>query len=294
MNVAETPFLSTVELPRSVQIEPVAMQALRSPALMSLAAFGRVLDQFPRLGSLTLDGRGEPLSHPRIFDMVRYAAARGAAVTLRSRLPAALGEERIEECVQSGLQVLEVVLDQADPRRALGNARRIAAAKRRLASPLPELRAVLVATRSNIGYLVSLLRLAAAHDLREVRVQHLTRDFARTRKYVATETLLNEDPTLLEPRFAELRAAAEMAHVRLELPQPRGRCDRPSRGVYLNYYGRAMPCDQVASNAPVGFGNMDREGVARVWSNDAYQAFRARLASDDPPEICKGCALLQG
>src|SRR5437763_6359208 len=105
--------------------------------------------------------------------------------------------------------------------------------------------------------------------MRDVRVQHLTGDCARTRKYVAIETLVNEDQAVLEPRFAALRAAAEMAHVRLELPQPRDRCDRPSRGAYLNYYGRAMPCDQVASNAPVGFGNRDREGVARVWSNEA-------------------------
>ena len=45
------------------------------------------------------------------------------------------------------------------------------------------------------------------------------------------------------------------------------------------------------SQAPIG--DMARDGVARVWNGDALGAFRARLASDDPPSPCKGCPLYQ-
>ena len=41
-------------------------------------------------------------------------------------------------------------------------------------------------------------------------------------------------------------------------------------------------------------GNMAKEGVVRVWDNAAYNAFRDRLASDEPPDICKGCAVYNG
>jgi hypothetical protein len=52
----------------------------------------------------------------------------------------------------------------------------------------------------------------------------------------------------------------------MELPLP---------SAYIDVGGQAMPCD----------------GVAPVWNGEAYDAFRARLASDDPPSPCKACAL---
>ena len=40
---------------------------------------------------------------------------------------------------------------------------------------------------------------------------------------------------------------------------------------------------------------MAQDGVDEVWNNDAFRRFRERLASpDDPPEICRGCAIYQG
>jgi hypothetical protein len=50
----------------------------------------------------------------------------------------------------------------------------------------------------------------------------------------------------------------------------------------------------VATPDRASFGNMATEGVAQVWNNHAYNQFRSRLASDDPPDICKGCAVYHG
>jgi radical SAM protein with 4Fe4S-binding SPASM domain len=72
------------------------------------------------------------------------------------------------------------------------------------------------------------------------------------------------------------------------------RCDWPWRGAYVAYNGEAMPCCMVATPDRVNFGNMARDGVARIWDNAAYRRFREQLASDDPPEVCRGCALYHG
>ena len=55
-----------------------------------------------------------------------------------------------------------------------------------------------------------------------------------------------------------------------------------------------MPCCMVATPDRLNFGNVVKDGVTAVWNNEAYNAFRARLASDDPPEICRGCAVYNG
>jgi hypothetical protein len=39
---------------------------------------------------------------------------------------------------------------------------------------------------------------------------------------------------------------------------------------------------------------MAREGVAATWRGDRYRAFRAALASDAAPEVCRSCSLYRG
>jgi hypothetical protein len=39
---------------------------------------------------------------------------------------------------------------------------------------------------------------------------------------------------------------------------------------------------------------MAEKGVAAVWNGEAFEDFRARLASDEPPEVCQSCSLYHG
>jgi radical SAM protein with 4Fe4S-binding SPASM domain len=294
--------LADIPLPDLAQLEPVGrcMVSPKAPALMSFAAFSRLLAQFPNLRELRLQGAGEPLAHPRFLDMVRHAAARGVEVAARSRLPA-LSEKRAEQCVQSGLKRLEVTIDAANSGRALRHVERLVAAKARCGSLCPEIVLLVTATRSSLEQLPALVRFAHERGADDIVVQHLVYDFTATRRFVAAETLVGEDPARVEHAFEAARRAASECGVRLSLPlaapaaMPGSvRCTRPWSGAYINFYGRAMPCAMAGSAARMGFGNMDREGVARIWNNDAYRAFRQRLAAGDPPEVCKGCAIYQG
>ena len=117
-----------MNLPGFVQIEPVGQCNLacrmcpvvlrgdgspgKPPAFMHYAAFCRLIDQFAGVRELHLQGLGEPLLHPRIFDMVRYAAGRGIEVSTNTNLTA-LSPRRADECVASGLARMHVSLDAA-------------------------------------------------------------------------------------------------------------------------------------------------------------------------------------
>jgi MoaA/NifB/PqqE/SkfB family radical SAM enzyme len=326
-----------VKLPEFVQIEPVGQCNLRCrmcpvvyrdekpPAFMSFEAFCRVLDGFGALKELHLQGLGEPLLHPRFFDMVRYAAARGIAVSTNTNLTA-LSQRRAEECVTSGLARIHVSLDAAEAEayeyirvgarfgRVLRNLGWLTAAKRRLQSRAPRIALVAVAMRRNLEQLPALVRLARDHDVLSVSVQHLAHDFSESslpvryrpmREFVEAETLLNEEPARVQRWFDEARAAAAELGMTLRLPnvspQPRpasvkgrSRCDWPWRGAYIAYSGEAMPCCMVATPDRKNFGSMSRDGVVQVWNNAAYRQFRERLDSDHPPDICRGCAVYQG
>lgn len=327
-----------VPLPHFVQIEPVGQcnlrcrmcpiayrdeggrspdGSLRPPAFMPFETFRRLIEQFPDLRELQLQGMGEPFLHPRFLDMVRYAAARGIEVSTNTNLTA-LSERRAEECVTSGLKRLCVSLDAAEPEayewirigarfdRVARNLERLVEAKHRLGCGDPHIRLVAVAMRRNLEQLSRLVRLAHHYGVDDVLVQHLAHDFSEgslperyrpMREFVERETLLGEDPARVEHWFGEARRVAAELKIPLRLPKvekrPRG-CDWPWRGAYIAYSGHAMPCCMIATPDRLNFGDMAKEDVVTVWSNDAYRRFREQLASDDPPDICKGCAIYNG
>ncbi len=330
-----------MELPRFLQVEPVGQCNLRCrmcpvqfrdaggpgrvPAFMDFAVFCRLIDQFPRLSELHLQGMGEPLLHPRFFDMVRYAADKGIRVSANSNLTA-LSERRAAECIASGLHEISVSLDAASPAgyeairvgarqaRVLRNLDRLLQARREAAATLPRVRLVAVAMRTNLHELPDLVHLAHGHGVDALFVQHLCHDFDETtlperyramRDFVDSETLAQEDPDRIARYFNEARDAAARLGVTLRLPAPRprphprersgaARCDWPWRGSYVSYAGDAMPCCIVATPDRISFGNMVREGAEQVWNNDAYRQFRQRLAEGPPPEVCRGCAVYKG
>jgi radical SAM protein with 4Fe4S-binding SPASM domain len=331
----------TTALPSFVQIEPVGQCNLRcrmcpiqfrgegAPgqprAFMAFETYRRLIDQFPAATELQLQGLGEPMLHPRFFDMVRYAAERGIRVSTNTNMTV-MTDAGARACVESGLHVLHVSLDGATAQtyqfirlrarfeRVLRNLRRLVAAKEALGGTLPHICIVAVVMQRNLHELPDLVRLAHDEGITEVSVQHLCHDFGESslperykpmRDFVDGETLLHDDAGRVAHYFNAARNMARELGITLRLPNTnpdkhppgtrgRARCDWPWRGAYISYDGKAMPCCMVATPDRIHFGDMAQDGVSAVWNNEAYENFRARLDSDTPPEVCKSCAIYSG
>src|ERR1700704_2143883 len=176
-----------MQLPGYVQIEPVGQCNLRCqmcsiqfrrdgppygpPAFMDFEAFKRTVDQFGTLRELHLQGLGEPMMHPRFFDMVEYATAKGIRVSTNSNLTL-LNDRRAERCVTSELDCLHVSIDGATAEtyerirsrahydRVVSNLERLLAARERLGSEHPHIHLVMVIMRQNLHELPEIVRLA--------------------------------------------------------------------------------------------------------------------------------------
>ncbi len=330
-----------MELPTFVQIEPVGQCNLRCKmcaiqfredgpphgplAFMDFTKFTALVDQFPALEELQLQGLGEPMMHPKFFDMVAYAAERGVKVSTNTNLTL-LNPRRAERCVTSGLDTLHFSIDGATAEmyegirvyakyeRVIANLALLQETKARLGSAYPHLRMVTVLMRRNLHELPDLVRLAHRYGVNTMFVQHLCHDFGESslperyqpmREFVDEETVVGEDPARVDHYFAAARQAATDLGVDLRLPNlnprlhppgtpGRTRCGWPWSGAYLSYQGLAMPCCMVSTPDRANFGNMAEIGVDQVWNSDEYQAFRDRLDSDDPPDICRSCAVYRG
>lgn len=331
----------TVKLPTNVQIEPVGQCNLRCEmcpiqfrkdgppygplAFMKFEVFTGIVDQFATMEELHLQGLGEPMMHPRFFDMVEYAAKRGVSVSTNSNLTL-LNDRRAERCVTSRLGYLQISIDgstaetyerirvRAHFDRVVANIERILAARRRLQSETPRLRLVMVMMRRNLHELPDLVRFAHRYSIESIFVQHLCHDFGEAtlpeqylpmRDFVQRETLLEEDPARIEHYFGEARKVARELHIDLRLPSARirlhppntpgpQRCDWPWTGAYFSYQGYAMPCCMVSTPDRINFGNISDLGAEGLWNGPRYQEFRAQLSSDEPPDVCRSCSVYKG
>lgn len=328
-------------LPTYAQLEPVGQCNLRCqmcaiqfrqdgppygpPAFMAFERFAETLDTLPGLQELHLQGLGEPMMHPRFFEMVAYATARGIRVSTNSNATL-LNERRAERSVTSGLDCLHVSLDGATAEtyerirvrahfdRVRANVERLLAVRERLGASTPRLRLVMVLMRQNLDELPDLVRLAHRWQVEGMFVQHLCHDFGESslparyrpmRAFVDQQTLLHEDEQRVETAFTRARELARTLGVDLRLPRARPRvhppgtpgrqrCDWPWRGAYISYDGYAMPCCMVSTPDRINFGTVASQDFATLWNGAEYEAFRDQLASDEPPEICRSCAVYSG
>lgn len=334
-------LMTGLPTPSYVQIEPVGTCNLRcqmcpisyrgdkplhgARQLMDFDLFTRLVDEFENLEKLHLQGLGEPLLHPRFFDMVEYAVRKGIEVTINTNLTL-LNAEKARRCIDSGLSGLFFSIDGATAEtyedirvhakydRVMSNLQTMVDMKNALKSETPYLKMVMVLMRRNLAELPELVHLASRYGVEDVYGQQISHDFGDggfserfhpLHEFVDHESLLAEDLHRVEAVFAEARAAADRLGIKLRLPPTRPkdyppempgseRCNWPWTAAYISYQGYAMPCCMVASPDQVNLGLLDGSNLSEVWNGKAYQDFRAQLASTHPLEICRNCSLYRG
>ncbi|HYH49690.1 MAG TPA: radical SAM protein [Acidimicrobiia bacterium] len=294
----------------------------RVTGTMSLADFTALVDSVPGVERITLQGLGEPLLVPHLDDMITLAASRGIAVGFNTN-GTLLTPERAERLVRAGLAWLHVSVDGATPatyeairdgsrfERVRRGVQAIVAARAAAGGNRPEISLVCVAMRRNHGELPALVRLAADWGVGRLWVQNLSHSFSDTdpaggyaeiRSFTAAETLVGAAEA--EASFAAARQAAVGLGVDLRLPArdeapgPRRAgtpgCDWPWRSGYVTRDGALQPCCMVMGAERAQFGRLADGPFGDVWHSPASQEFRARLLSDEPPEVCRGCSSYRG
>ncbi|MCH2242805.1 MAG: radical SAM protein [Aquabacterium sp.] len=259
--------------------------------------FVELIDQMPGLQELHLQGLGEPMLHPRFFDMVELAAARGIRVSANTNLTL-LTEARARRCVTSGLAALSVSLDGASAgvyesirlkasfAKVLRNLDRLVAARRQAGSAL-HIRGVMVLMRHNLAELPALIELLHRHGVPELLVQRLSSDLTQPdlprryipiRDYVAHAELSDADLPQAAQVFEQSRALARRLGLKLCLPKLQPAAAASERGASIGSMASpaAAPPAATASAAalPAAPASAAAPAVAASGSSPASSSTR--------------------
>lgn len=288
---------------------------------MAWDTFERLVPEFRKTRMVHLQGWGEPLLHPRFFDML--AAVKGAGVRAGTTSNGLLiTEDMAARLAGSGLDMLAVSLagtgEDHDRARAgapleaaLAALRRMDQAKQRRGSATPALHVAFMLLRSGLPGLRRLPGLLAGTGVEHVVVSTLD--------YVCATAMAGEilGPGAVPEAEEALRETAREAAAQglalswllpREQPGPTGSCsENVDRALVVAADGTVQPC--VSSGLPVDpatalpagalppplrlvFGSVREQPLSSIWKSREYKAFRSSFRSGALLPACRACPKL--
>lgn len=271
---------------------------------LSFNNFLKILDHFPYLQDLQLQGIGEPLLNPDIFRMIKYAKTRRIRVGSFTNA-ALINPDMSEKIASSGLDWLNLSLDGANSNtyeiirkgarfeEVIKNIKNLTEIKRRKNI---QISIWFTAMKTNVLELPAIIGLAKRLGIKKVVAQGIHfwgSDFCRD--YLKKDSLL-EDIDLARKTFIQATKEARRLKVKLDFrpryfkKRTKRICRWPWVSCFITVEGFVTPCCVQGSDPEIiNFGNIFEKDFAEMWNGPQYQDFRRRLKNKHLPEICRDC-----
>ena len=287
-------------------------------ASMKAATFQKILDclvDFPDLKRVVFTSFGEPLTHPRLLDMVAAIRKRDIPVTIGTN-GVLLRPEISRELVRLGVDRLMISIDGGRPETFEGirgttlsqiieNIKKLNELKVEMNSLFPAVGVEFVIMRSNAGELDDLAKLAAQLNVARILVSNLlpyTED-------MRSEALYGYEPMApFKTSSWSTRLGAWLTWATLELPHMHWGAERRCRfvqdkSIVVGWDGKVSPCYALSHNysyyaidgvnkqvARHTFGDVHKQNLAEIWMSEEYTRFRSEVRMYHFPS-CPDCDL---
>jgi len=267
--------------------------------------------QLPELEVVHFGGFGEPMSHPRFFDMLRDVKALGLRVEMITN-GSFLTPENIARLVNLPLDAIFISLDgpdeeeynqirQTDFAPVVDNIKALNAAKAAAQSKLPELGIEFVAMKKNFHKLAKLIRLSIELKAHQVIVTNVL----PYNEEMKDEILYDLDDTQLNHGKDDI-----LVKIHAKMPYMKIRTDRQCKFVEdkaatITYRGEVAPCyalmhayhcyiyGRKKEMYPFYLGNVNQSTLGDIWTDPAYVNFRSKLKDFKIPS-CTDCKSVDG
>ena len=301
-------------LPVSIDVEPTIRCNLRCPMCqrtywnrkandLDLNGFKTIVNSFPNLKALKLQGMGEPFLNNAVFDMIEFAKNRDVEVSIYSNATLFGHQEILEGIASSNLDLLRISIDsgvkssyEAIRRGAVfedtvNNVRLLVQENKRVKRI--EFWSVLMKPNAEgIHHLVDLAQQCGVHT---VNLQLILNTFSY--KDAIGETIARMEIPSDETTVSLLQTGKEYARragVNLEYAyskaySPSRRCHWSFDKAFISVEGYVVPCCTIADPTIMNFGNVFETPFEEIWHGRKYRLFRQAILEDRLPSPCQLC-----
>jgi len=288
---------------------------ITQPQHLSLETFTRIVDQV-QPEKITLGGLGEPFMHPGIFDIIRLAKRRHCSINTTTN-GTLLTQERCDEIVRSGLDLIKISIDGATREtyltvrgqdkflQVLDGVRGLIDAKKRLNAPKPYIRFNYVMFKDNYHDVAQIVELADRLGINAIYFQPLELVNIEERYDLLVGDLRYEDFSREIDRALDIsqrsQVSTNLQAIRAKLPtywkkyrletrlQDKRICILPWFSTYITVDGTVRPCCSF-SQTRADMGNINQQEMEDIWNGETYQQFRDLMHQGKRPyKICENC-----
>ena len=273
--------------------------------------FTRLLDTFPDLEHIELQGEGEPLLHKGFFEMARQARARGIKLSMITN-GSLLSQDRVAAILDIGMQAINVSVESPDEeefreirggsfRKVKQGIARLLQARRQRGLDRPAVGFAITVLKHTVDRLPEIAVLYEELGMDGgVTIQPLNRMPNYQSVYgpeITAQLMEPEDVKRLWALVgsdARLRAMVEAAHKsRHFYPEMSRRfaawhgCPWVKGGVYVDRHGGLTSCCMVKDAAVHGLGKLGLTPLEAVLAK--RREIDEALTAGHPPAQCVGC-----
>lgn len=292
-------------MPPSIQIEittkcniscPLCLRTIDPAKVvdadMSLDLFKSIIRQIKgKTRDVSLVGLGEPLLHPEIFSMIRFAKENDLEVSIIDNFTL-INREKSIKLIESGLDYLYVSFDnitkeEFEKRRTgaifeevVKNIKLFIETKKELNAKTPSFIFKSTISNSNFPEVFKLIKFA----------EDIGADGINFGKMMdQDESRIINPPTLNESNLPKSKITVypcELGDYYI--------CDA-TRGLYVTYDGKVLPCGLMAesvsrANYPkIELGDLNSETISTIWRSERFRQLRKNLDAGKYLPECKTC-----
>jgi len=314
--------------PTSIQVEPTTKCNLRCEFCessiwdrkgmdMSFSDFKEIIDQFPYLVELLLQGIGEPLMCKDFFKMVEYCKKKKIIVETVTNATL-MDKANVKKLVDSRIDTVMISLDGATPKtfektrtgadfeKVIENTKNLVAIRGNLKKP----RIVFhfTGTKHNIHELPDVLKLAKKIGIDDVEAQDihfwgdeklknkinretLRQEIEKSRKIIDQTKQLSKEIGMPFDFLGSGSLKSLYSNMDSQLQADQRLCQKVFKSCFVTVDGYVTTCACVPDPRTINFGNLLKEDFDTIWNNSKYIKMREARQKGKMPEFCRLCTV---
>jgi pyrroloquinoline quinone biosynthesis protein E len=275
---------------------------------MDLPTFKKIIDQFPSLTHVKIQGMGEPLINKKLPDLIAYCTNKGITTTVISNgtlLTEAIGRKIID----AGLSEMWISFDGATKKtyeslrvgatfeKVLENISGLVEIKREKNSNIRIGMVCLVSSEQVLQEIPEYVQMAFSHGVKEVQLKKRVKHWKKSKnpnEYIVESVSKVNEYQNFDMYFEEALIKSRHLGINLTMTQDSdfsysNPCFWPNNSVYISVEGKVVPCCTIGIPETWEMGDLMTDNIRNIWNNELYRALRKSLKNNNIPEICKTC-----
>ncbi len=276
----------------------------KKPAYLNRETFTQVLEQFPNLMRVKLQGMGEPMLNKQLIPMLKAGEERGIKMHFHTN-GSICDRERAEQLGQLQHTHIAYSIDGATAAtfeqmrpgsqfdRIIANIKLLMSMRKPSGNLLVSAWAVI--TKKNIGELPQIVQLAQTLGIDRIVIQPQLTNWGKEKMLSKIEDIqVTAESDLFVSQLAIARKTATETGIEINVNESdrfcrKHPCPLAWNSSYIAANGDVIPCNIIADVDIVKMGNVFEQDFKEIWNSAAYQNLRERIRNHDLPEHCKHC-----